>query len=37
MFIVLSGGLLIVIVVAVVAAVVSAVCSAVAVESDLLD
>ena len=34
MFIVLAGGLLIVIVVAVVAAVVSAVCSAVAVESD---
>lgn len=37
MFIVLAGGLLIVIVVAVVAAVVSAVCSAVAVESDLLE
>lgn len=37
MFIVLSGGLLLVIVVAVVAAVVSAVCSAVAVESDLLE
>lgn len=37
MFIVLAGGLLIVIVVAVVAAVVSAVCSAVAVESDPLE